>query len=107
MLDSLLALSLSFERIYNSENFVVRISEIKTQDPETMSRYEWDPMSRPSSGSLAHIEHTVFLVKRNSSKEYIRLQNYELLHTEIRALLFKHSYGYDLALLDFGQLTAL
>jgi hypothetical protein len=38
---------------------------------------------------------------------YLRLQHFEVLNTEIRSLLFKHSYGYDLAIVDFGKLQAI
>ena len=45
-------------------------------------------------------------MKKNNDK-YCRVNNYEVLNTEIRSLLFKHSYGYDLTLIDFGRLSSL
>lgn len=35
------------------------------------------------------------------------MPEYEVLNTEIRSLLFMHSYGYELSVLDFGQLSAI
>jgi hypothetical protein len=85
---------------------VIRVAEVQRYDEEAMSRFQWDPMEPPSSGSLKHTEHTVFLVKKNNN-EYMRVDYHEILNTEIRALLFRHSYGYDMALIDFGKLTAV
>ena len=41
---------------------------------------------------------------KKSNGRYHRISNFEILNTEIRTLLFKHSYGYDLSLIDFGRL---
>lgn len=59
-----------------------------------------------SSGSMVHRELTIYLVKK-SNGVYLRLQHFEVLNTEIRALMFKHSYGYDLAIVDFGKLQTI
>lgn len=71
-----------------------------------MSRFEWSPEGRVSAGSLRESERTVYLVRKNNGA-YARLEHFEVLNTEIRALLFRCSYGYELALADFGRLQAL
>ena len=83
---------------------MIRVAEVNRY--AEMPHFQWDPLARPTSGSLTHAEQTVYLVRKNNM-EYLRLTNYEILNTEIRSLLFKHSYGYDLAMLDFGKLQAI
>ncbi len=104
----MVAYVLSFERIYSSDNLVFRALELSKYDPMGMSSFKWDPMGRlgSSSGSLVHKELTIYLVKKNNGV-YLRLQHFEVLNTEIRALLFKHSYGYDMAIVDFGRLQCI
>lgn len=103
-----LAFVVSFERIYNTDNLVIRVAEIQRYDHSTMGSFRWEPLSPSGAGygSLHHIEHTIFLLKKNNGK-YMKLQNFEVLNTEVRALLFKHSYGYDMSILDFGKLQSL
>ena len=95
----------SFERIYSTDNLVFRVIELKKYDPVGMTSFHWDPLGKvgSSNGSIVHRELTIYLVKKNNGV-YLRLQHFEVLNTEIRALLFKHSYGYDLAIVDFGKL---
>jgi hypothetical protein len=73
-----------------------------------MSTFIWDPISKAGSsyGSLVHDELTVYLIKKNNGV-YMRLQHFEVLNTEIRSLLFRHSYGYDISILDFGRLQTI
>ncbi len=83
------------------------MAEIKRYDEQVMQEsFSIDPLHRVSYGSLSHVEHTIYLVKKNN-REYARLTHFEVLNTEIRGLLFKHSYGYDMTLVDFGKLQAL
>ncbi len=98
----------SFERIYSSDNLVFRVIELSKYDPMGMTSFRWDPMAKvgSSSGSMVHRELTIYLVKKNNGV-YLRLQHFEVLNTEIRALMFKHSYGYDLAIVDFGKLQTI
>ena len=105
-INRVLAYACSFERLYNSEHFVIRIAEVKPYHADSMPEFQWDPQGAPQHGSLHHTEQTIYLVRKNNL-EYLRLSQYEILNTEIRSLLFKHAYGYDLALLDFGKLQAL
>jgi hypothetical protein len=95
----------SFERIYSSDNLVFRVIELSKYDPAGMTSFRWDPLGKVGStnGSLKQKELTIYLVKKNNGV-YLRLQHFEVLNTEIRSLLFKHSYGYDLAIVDFGKL---
>ena len=103
--EGVVAYVVSFERIYSTDNLVFRAIELNKYDPMGMSSFRWDAMGKlgSSSGSLVHKELTIYLVKKNNGV-YLRLQHFEVLNTEIRSLLFKHSYGYDLALVDFGRL---
>ena len=98
----------SFERIYSSDNLVLRVIELSKYDPVGMISFRWDPLGKvgSSNGSVIHRELTIYLVKKNNGV-YLRLQHFEVLNTEIRSLLFKHSYGYDLAIVDFGKLQTL
>ena len=105
-IDKVLAYVISFERIFGTDNYVVRICEIMKYDDVMMNRYQWDPSARATFGSLTHNEHTLFLVRKNNN-QYLSMTNFEVLNTEIRSLLFSHSYGYDLSLLDFGKLHAV
>ena len=106
--EGVVAYVVSFERIYSTESLVFRAVELSKYDPMGMSSFKWDPMGRvgSSSGSLVHKELTIYLVKKNNGV-YLRLQHFEVLNTEIRSLMFKHSYGYDLAIVDFGKLQSL
>ena len=98
----------SFEQIYSSENLVFRVIELYKYDPIGMTSFRWDPSGKvgSSNGSIKHRELTIYLVKKNNGV-YLKLHHFEVLNTEIRSLLFKHSYGYDLAILDFGKLQAI
>lgn len=101
-LDRVLAVVVSFERLCNSDNFLIRVVEVQRYDDETMTKFQWDPMnSPPSNGSLRYTEHTVYLVKKNNG-QFVRLTQYEVLNTEFRALLFRHSYGYSQSVVEFG-----
>lgn len=109
VIDRVLAFVLSFERIYNTDSLLIRVAEVKRYDDKTMmSGFKFEPLMEAGAftGSLTHAEHTVYLIKKNNS-QYLRLQHYEILNTEIRSLLFKHSYGYDMSLLDFGKLQSI
>jgi len=103
-IDKVVAYCCSFERLFNSESFVVRVAEVAPYHggPD----FHWDPSAAPSVGSLRHNEHLIYLIKKNNN-QYLRLTHFEILNTEIRSLLFRHSYGYDLSLLDFGKLKGL
>lgn len=103
-----LAFVVSFEKLFNSDALVIRIANISKYDPMVMTSFKWDPKAPSGSGvgSINHEEKTIYLVKKNNGK-YCRVNNYEVLNTEIRSLLFKHSYGYDLTLIDFGRLSSL
>ena len=85
---------------------MIRVAELQRYDQVQMTSFKWEPEGRASVGSLAHFEHNIFLVKKNNS-QYQRLQHFEVLNSEIRSLLFKHAYGYDLALKDFGRLESI
>lgn len=102
------AYAFSFERIYSTDNLVFRVVELSKYDPMGMSSFKWDPLGKvgSSNGSIVHKEFTIYLVKKNNGV-YLRLQHFEVLNSEIRALLFKHSYGYDLAIVDFGKLQTI
>lgn len=98
----------SFERIYSSDNLVFRVVELSKYDPMSMTSFRWDPLGKvgSSNGSIVHKELTIYLVKKNNGV-YLRLHHFEVLNTEIRGLLFKHAYGYDLAIVDFGKLQTI
>jgi len=98
----------SFEKLYQSDNLVIRVIELHKYDPLGMSTFYWDPMSKAGSsyGSLVHDELTVYLIKKNNGV-YLRLTKFEVLNTEIRSLLFRHSYGYDMSVVDFGRLQTV
>lgn len=98
----------SFEKIYRQDALVIRIANIQKYDPQVMASFKWDPSAPFGSGigSITHDEKTIYLVRKNNGK-YSRVANFEVLNTEIRSLLFKHSYGYDLTLVDFGKLTSV
>ena len=102
------AFVVSFEKIYRSDALVIRIANIHKYDPMVMTSFKWDPSAPSGSGigSITHDEKTIYLVKKNNGK-YNRMNNFEVLNTEIRSLLFKHAYGYDLTLVDFGKLSSL
>jgi hypothetical protein len=103
-----LAFVVSFEKLFNSDALVIRIANISKYDPLVMTSFKWDPKAPSGSGvgSITHEEKTIYLVKKNNGR-YSRVNNYEVLNTEIRSLLFKHSYGYDLTLVDFGRLSSM
>lgn len=83
VLDGVLALVLSFERVHDGRaasngSLLIRIAEVvKASEWEgegtQMSRFRWDPEGRETQGSLKHREHTIYLVKKNN-KEYTRLE---------------------------------
>ncbi len=103
-----LAFVVSFEKLFNSDALILRVANIVKYDPQVMSSFKWDPTAPAGYGlgSLSHEEKTLYLVKKPNGK-YARMHNFEVLNTEMRALLFKHAYGYDLSLVDFGRLTTL
>jgi hypothetical protein len=97
MEQQVVAFVVSFEKIYSSDALMIRIANINKYDPMIMSSFKWDPSAPAGSGvgSISHEEKTIYLVKKNNGR-YNRMSNYEVLNTEIRSLLFKHAYGYDL-----------
>eukprot|EP00347_Sterkiella_histriomuscorum_P009856 403339614 len=101
-----MALVVSYEKIYGLDHFVIRLVIIQNCDAKTMTEYKWDPVSAQQFGSLKYHTETLYLVKQPNS-QFQRMTNYEILNTEIRSLLFMHTYGYQQSLVDFGKLKAL
>lgn len=98
-----LAFVISLEKMYGNEGIiVVRLVLVEKWDPNLMSEYSWNPEGRPQEGSTQFFAETLYLVKKNDSL-YCRVTEYEILNTEIRSLLFMHSYGYIQANMDFGN----
>jgi len=98
-----LAYVVSLEQMYGAEGIVVvRLVLIEKWDPHVMSEYSWNPEGRPQEGSTQFNSETLYLVKKSDSS-YCRVTEYEILNTEIRTLLFMHSYGYLQANVDFGN----
>jgi hypothetical protein len=98
----------SFEKVFKTDALVIRIASIHKYDPMVMTSFKWDPSAPYGAGigSISHDEKTIYLVKKNNGK-FNRMNNYEVLNTEMRSLLFKHAYGYDMNLIDFGKLAAV
>ena len=67
-----------------------------------MSEFSWNPEARPQEGSTHFVSETLYLVKKADGL-YCRVTEYEILHTEVRTLLFMHSYGYLASNVDFGN----
>ena len=100
---STLAYVVSLEKLYGMEDIlVVRLVLIEKWDPNVMMEYSWNPEGRPQEGSTQFSSQTLYLVKKSDSM-YCRVTEYEILNTEIRTLLFMHSYGYIQANVDFGN----
>ena len=101
------AFVLSLERIYGLDhNFVIKIAEIDKYDSEKMTNYKWDPMSKQDPGSKNFIQEIIYLVKKGNNT-FLRINEYEILNSDIRSLLFMHAYSYQLSIMDFGKLKAL
>lgn len=58
-----------------------------------MPDFSFEPEGRPVEGSTQFFTETVYLVRKNEGS-YCRIDEYELINTELRTLLFMHSYGY-------------
>jgi hypothetical protein len=68
-----------------------------------MMEYSWNPEGRAQEGATQFNSETLYLVKKND-KQYCRVLDYEILNTEVRTLLFMHSYGYIQTNVDFGNI---
>ena len=91
---STLAFVISLEKLYGMEEIiVVRAIIIEKWDQNLMMDYSWNPENRPQEGATQFNSETLYLVKKND-KQYCRVLEYEILNTEVRTLLFMHSYGY-------------
>jgi hypothetical protein len=98
-----LAFVFSMEKVHGLEdNVVIRIVHIEKWDQTIMSEYDWNPDGRPMEGSTDFTPETVFLVRKKDSL-YCRVNEYEILNTEVRTQLFMHSFGYYQAHADFGN----
>ena len=69
-----------------------------------MGEYDWQPGSVPTKGSTVFNSETFYLVRKSNGR-YCRVEEYEILNTELRSQLFMHSYGYLQSTVDFGDLT--
>ena len=56
LLDRVLAYVVSFEKIFGTENLVIRVTEIKKYDWQVMSNYSFEPHAGINYGSLIHAE---------------------------------------------------
>lgn len=69
-----------------------------------MEEFNWRPEKAPMSGSTVFASETFFLVQKSAS-QFCRVQDFEILNTEIRSQLFMHSYGYLQTAVNFGNLA--
>tara|TARA_B110000285_G_scaffold189093_1_gene215602 strand:- start:2064 stop:2477 length:414 start_codon:yes stop_codon:yes gene_type:complete len=89
-----LAYVVSLEKLYGmGDILVVRLVLIEKWDQNVMMEYSWNPEARPQEGSTQFSSETLYLVKKSDSS-YCRVDEYEILNTEVRTQLFMHSYGY-------------
>ena len=101
---SSLAYVISIEKMYGmQEILVVRLVHIEKFDSDAMSEYSWNPEGRPQEGSTQFTAETIYLVQK-ADRNFCRVTEYEILHTEARTLLFMHSYGYIRSISDFGNI---
>ncbi|CDW86114.1 UNKNOWN [Stylonychia lemnae] len=96
----------ALERIYGLDSIVIKIVAISKYDNQRMENFQWNPNQQHQFGSLIFTEQLIYLQKISNNK-YIKLNEYEILSTEIRTLLFMYSYGYESYLKDFGRLSAI
>jgi len=98
-----LAYVVSLEKIFGIEDIcVIRLVHIEKADMQVMSEYSWNPEAKPQEGSTQFTSETMYLVKK-ADRLYCRVQDYEILNTEVRTQLFMHSYGYIQSSFDFGN----
>lgn len=99
-----LAYVVSIEKLYGLEDIIViRIVHLEKWDQVIMGDYYWNPEGRPQEGATQFNSETLYLVKKSDQK-YCRVLEYEILNTELRTLLFMHSFGYIQCNLDFGNI---
>jgi hypothetical protein len=88
-----LAYVISIEKLYGTEEIlVVRLVLIEKANP-VMTDFQLEPDALPRFGTTSFSSETLYLVQKND-RTYCRIEEYEILNTEIRTLLFMHSYGY-------------
>jgi hypothetical protein len=85
----------SVEKIFNLEHLLIRVVSIEVTDKNQMTSYIWDPSGSPAPSATSFNSKSIYLVKK-SNRVYQRMDEFELLNTEIRSLMFMHSYGFNL-----------
>jgi len=81
----------ALEKVCGLDHVVVRLTVLHKYDSK--SNYQWNLKGKPSKGVLNHETFTYYLVQK-ADKDLVRIRDYEILNTEIRTLLFSHSFGY-------------
>ena len=80
---------------------MIRLATVEKIDQ--LSSYTYEPDGKPIEGSTQFFTETIYLVRKNEGG-YCRIFEYEMVNTELRTLLFMHSYGYIQSIADFGNI---
>ena len=84
------------EKIYGRDDVVViKVVSVQRRFGDEMATHSWDPQKGSVVGATCHTQQIFYLVRKLGEPQvYSRVKDFEILNTDIRTQLFKHSFGY-------------